>query len=94
MPSVAHHLGQLDHLRGRLDDADAWFGRAETVHDGLDSPLLRAHNDAAWAALLADRARSDDLARARFLAERALDASIMGGFGSLEADARHILTRC
>ena len=94
LPSVAHNLGQLDHLRGRLDEADAWFGRAETVHDGLDSPLLRAHNDTAWSALLADRALSDDLARARFLAERALDASTAGGFRYLEAHARQILTRC
>jgi len=94
LPSVAQHLGRLDHLRGKLDEADAWFARAETVHDGLDSPLLRAYNDTAWAALLADRRRGDDVDRARHLAERALAASTAGGFGYLEADARRVLARC
>lgn len=55
---------------------------------------LWAHNNTAWAAILADRALSEDLSRARALAERALEASMAGGFAYLQGDARQILTRC
>ncbi len=73
--AVAHDLGMLDHLLGRHDDADHWFDKAMTIHDGMESPLLVAYTDAAWSALLADRNRGDDRQRARAMAERAVAAA-------------------
>ena len=70
LPSVAYYLRMLDHRRRRLDDADVWFQRAETVHDRLDSLLLRTCNDVAWAALLADRGNAEDLVCAHFCGAR------------------------
>jgi hypothetical protein len=94
LPSVAYYLGCLDHLRGRFDDAEEWFRRAESVHDAVDSPLLRPYNDVAWASMLADRRADGDVARARTLAERGLSAALEGGFAGLAAEATLVLTRC
>ena len=61
--------------------------------EGLESPLLVAYTDAAWAELLVDRAEGDDLVRARAMAERALAAATAGGYGYIERDAAAVLTR-
>jgi hypothetical protein len=82
------------HLRGRFDDAEEWFRQAESVHDALDSPPLRAYNDVAWASMLADRRVDDDVERARTLAERGLAAARDSGFTGLAAEATLVLTRC
>jgi DNA-binding SARP family transcriptional activator len=93
LPSVAHYLGLLDHTLDRLDDADRWFTEATEIHQRMESPLLVAYTNAAWAALLADRNRGDDHERARQLAERAHAAAIAGGYGYIESDARAVLAR-
>jgi hypothetical protein len=89
--SLAHHLGLLDHTLGRLDDADHWFAESMHLHERLRSPLFVAHTQAAWSALLADRSRADDRARARDMAEQALAAATAGGYGNVERDARAVL---
>ena len=90
LPTVAHHLGTLDHLLGRHDDADRWFDEAMTIHERLESPLLGAYTQAAWAALLVDMGETT---RAEQMASDALTAAVDGGFGYIEADARAVLAR-
>jgi tetratricopeptide (TPR) repeat protein len=92
-PAVAHYLGRLDHLLGRYDEADTYFTEAMAMHERLESPLLIAHTQAAWAALLADRSRRDDDIRARAMAERALSSATAGGYGYIEADALAVLSQ-
>lgn len=93
LPSVAHHLGLLDHRAGRLDDAEHWFTEALELHERVGSPVLVAQTQAAQAALLADRNRGDDGARAREMADAALATAIAGGYGYIAADARAVLER-
>ena len=92
-PVIAYNLGRLDHHLGSPDDAERWFDEADAVHRRLDSPLLIAYSDVARAELLVDRARADDLAQARRLAEGALAAATAGGFGYIADDSRAVLER-
>jgi tetratricopeptide (TPR) repeat protein len=91
--AVAHYLGMVDHLLGRHDEADGWYERAMAIHHRMESPLLIAYTDAAWAALLADRDRGDDRERARAMAERAVEVSAARGLGYIHADAQAVLAR-
>ena len=93
LPGFAHLLGRLDHLSGRYDDAAAWFTKAMQIHEQLDSPLLIAYTNAAWAEMLAERDHADDHAQAVVKAQDALAAAVAGGFGYIEADARRVLDR-
>jgi hypothetical protein len=92
-PAVCHYLGLLDHLSGRDDDAEQWFTEALQLHERVQSPLLVAHTNAAWAAMLADRNQHDDHTRARAMAQQALDTATTGGYGYIETDARALLTQ-
>jgi hypothetical protein len=92
-PALSHYLGLLDHLVGQYDDAERWFSEALEIHERVRSPILIARTQAAWAALLADRAQGDDRPRARTMAQSALDAAAAGGCGYIEADARLVLER-
>ena len=78
-------------MLGNVDAADAWFTEAMEIHQRMESPLLVPHTEAAWAALLADRNRGDDRARARDMAARALAAAAAGGYGYIERDAQAVL---
>ena len=93
LPAFAHWLGLLDHLVGDHDTADAWFTEAHDLHQRVRSPILVAHTQAAWAALLADRHQGDDHDRASEMAQAALAAGTAGGYGYVEADARAVLER-
>jgi hypothetical protein len=90
-PAVAHYLGRLDHLLGRLDEADAWFTEAMALHERLESPVLIAHTQAAWAATLADRDTGDDQTRAVEMAERAYAVATERGYGYVARDAAAVL---
>jgi hypothetical protein len=90
-PAVAHYLGRLDHLLGRLDDADAWFAEAMVLHERLESPVFIAHTHAAWAAMLADRDIGDDRARAVEMVGQAYEAATAGGYGYVASDAAAVL---
>ena len=92
-PALCHYLGLLDHVVGHLDDADQWFAEALTMHERVQSPLLVAYTQAAWADLLAERGTGDDRERAREMAELALAAATAGGYGQVERDARAVLDR-
>jgi tetratricopeptide (TPR) repeat protein len=92
-PALCHHLGRLDNLEGRYDDAERWFTEALEIHHRVRSPFLVACTQAAWAAMLADRNRGDDRFRARTMAQAALDAAVAGGYGYVGSDARLVLER-
>jgi tetratricopeptide (TPR) repeat protein len=92
-PVIAHQLGALDHTLGRLDEAEQRFAEAEELEERLGSPTLLARTYAAWAALLADRGRGDDVERARQLAERALAIAEPRGIGVAVEPARQVLER-
>jgi hypothetical protein len=87
------HLGQLEHVLGRFDDADRSFAQAEQMHQRLDSPMLTADGNAHWAAMLVDRDAAGDHDRARSLATAALEVAVAGGFGYTESLARQVLAR-
>lgn len=91
--AVAMHLGQLEHVLGRFDDADRSFAQAEQMHQRLDSPMLTADGNAHWAAMLVDRDAAGDHDRARSLATAALEVAVAGGFGYTESLARQVLAR-
>jgi tetratricopeptide (TPR) repeat protein len=91
--AAAMHLGQLEHVLGRLDDADRSFAQAEEVHQRLESPMLVADGNAHWAAMLLDRDAPGDRKRAHELASGALDVAVAGGYGYTEALARKVLAR-
>ena len=91
--AVAHYLGRLDHLLGDYDSAERWFTEALELHERVRSPVLIATTNAAHATLLADRGRADDHARAREMANAALNAATAGGYGYVEAEARTVLDR-
>jgi hypothetical protein len=92
-PAAATVLGMLEHVLGRLDDADRSFAQGDAIHRRMTSPLLIARGEAHWAAMLADRAAPGDLERARSLATSALVAARERGFGNTERVARRVLAR-
>jgi hypothetical protein len=61
------------------------------LHERLESPVLIAHTQAAWSALLADRATRDDHTRAREMADQAHAAATAHGYGYVATDAAAVL---
>lgn len=91
-PVAGHYVGRLEHLLGRLDDADASFARAHAIHHQLRAPQYVARTEVRWAQMLVDRAQGDDHDRARTLATTARDASTdRPGWDWIERDAQAIL---
>jgi hypothetical protein len=88
---VAYYLGRLDHSLGDFSAAEQSYALADEIHRRVESPLLRLYSDVGRAALLADRAGPGEREEARTLAEAVLTASVAGGYGYLEADARAVL---
>jgi class 3 adenylate cyclase/tetratricopeptide (TPR) repeat protein len=60
--SVARHLGLLEHVMGRTDDADRSFAEALEAHQRLPAPLLAARTHLAWAESLLGRIDPDPAA--------------------------------
>lgn len=90
-PVLGHSAGKLEHLLGRYDEAEVSFRRALAIHERLESPPLIAMTQTAWAAMLTERARPEDVAQARALATAALDFARRNGYGTVERDARAVL---
>ena len=63
--AVAHHLGRLAHVLGRVDDAERHLRAAHSLHSRLGSPPLVAITEAAWATAVVevDPALATELAR-------------------------------
>lgn len=89
--AVAHAVGDLERLLGRLDEADASFEQALAVHERLQAPFFVARTQAAWAALLAERGAAGDRERARELATAALTVATLRGFQGVADAATAVL---
>jgi len=87
---VGYFLGRLDHMTGRLDEAEAWFTEAHEIARALESPLLTTYVEVAVAELWADRGEDE---RARALATSALATAEEIGLGAMAFDARTLLDR-
>ena len=72
LPAFAHVLGRLDHLSGPIRRRRRVVHEAMQIHEQLDSPLLIAYTNAAWAEMLAERDHADDRAQAVVKAQDAL----------------------
>jgi class 3 adenylate cyclase/tetratricopeptide (TPR) repeat protein len=92
-PALGHFAAKLEHLLGRYDDADASFRRALAIHELLESPILVAMTQAAWSAMLTDRAGDTDHDHARTLAGEALECAAARGWGGIEREARAVLAK-
>jgi hypothetical protein len=92
-PVVAHTIGRLEHVLGRLDDADVSFARAAELHTRLRCPPFVALTDVAWADLLVDRDGIDDHRRARAMAERARRTAAERRYAGVERAAIAVLDR-
>ncbi|MCB1256978.1 MAG: AAA family ATPase [Microthrixaceae bacterium] len=86
-PSAAHYLGCLDHILGNYNSAERWFEEALRLHSGMQSPILVATTQAAFAKMLV----AIDSERSRALASSAHKTAMAGGFGYIEADAASVL---
>jgi hypothetical protein len=92
-PVLAHTIGRLEHVLGRLDDAEASFGRAAKLHSRLRCPSFVSLTEVAWAQLLLERNENDDHARARAMAERARHTASQRRYAGVEKAAAAILER-
>jgi hypothetical protein len=91
-PVTGHYVARLEHLLGRLGDADASFARAHELHRQLRAPQFIARTEVRWAQMLTDRNQGDDHDRARALAESARNASAgRSGWDWIERDARRTI---
>jgi DNA-binding CsgD family transcriptional regulator len=81
---VASTLGLLSHCMGRYDDAERHFVTARAANTRFGARPATAQTDYLYAALLADRGRADDRARARELVNQALPAARAMGMVRLE----------
>jgi tetratricopeptide (TPR) repeat protein len=92
-PVLAHTIGRLEHVLGRLDDAEASFSRAAELHARLRCPSFISLTEVAWADLLVDRNRGDDHKRARAMAERARGTASGHRYAGVERSAIAIFDR-
>ena len=92
-PVLAHTIGRLEHVLGRLDAAEASFNRATELHARLRCPSFIALTEVAWADLLVERNRDDDHTRARAMAERARSAASRHRYAGVEKAATAIFER-
>ena len=93
-PLIGHYIARLEHLLGRLDDADASFARAHRIHQRLRAPQFVARTEVRWAEMLLDRRQGDDHANARALAAAAAGASTgQSGWDWIEREANAVIDR-
>ena len=90
--SVQRSLGRLASTLDRTAEADAFFARAEQVHEKLDAPALLARTHADWAESILSR-QDGDSTRARQLLERALSAARELGLAGVERRVKRLQLR-
>ena len=86
-----HYLAQLATLQNRMDEADAGFHAAHTLHERLGAPGWLARSRAAHATMLVRRGRPADIDRARSLAAAATEAFRALGMDSYASAAASIV---
>lgn len=91
--SISYYAGLVRHTLGDLDAAVEHLERALVVHHRLEAPFLVAYTNNALAAVLAERAATDDLRRVIDLATAALTTAERFGYGYVRRDAERLLRR-
>ena len=89
--SVAHFVGVLTAVLGRLDEADAHLARAEAAHARLPAPTWVARTRLEHGRVLLTRRAPGDAERARELLGQALATARQYGLTRLEAAAAALL---
>ena len=89
--STSYYLGRVANAMGKSDEAERHFGYALTVHAQMPSPLLLAHTQRQYAAMLLGRGAPGDRERACELAGQALNTAERLGLPYLVERARTLL---
>jgi hypothetical protein len=89
--SVAHYLGQLAHVMGRLDDGDRDFAHAAAVYQRMGAVNFTARTGLSWAQLLLDRDKPGDSDRAAELVHHAHATAAEIGMATVERRCRDLL---
>jgi tetratricopeptide (TPR) repeat protein len=82
--ALARSLGRLAHLLGRSDAAEAHFGTALSINDGIKAPYWIARTQLDYADLLRDVGKTDEAAA---IVGQALETAKRFGFAALERRA-------
>jgi class 3 adenylate cyclase/tetratricopeptide (TPR) repeat protein len=89
---VFHHsLGGLATVLGRYEDADEHFRAAHDIHERMGASYFLARTRLAWAEMLVQRDRADDLDRAQGLASAAMTTAAEDGYSRIERNAKALL---
>jgi tetratricopeptide (TPR) repeat protein len=84
---MSHYLGGLATVLGRYDEADAYFSHAAAFNDRVGAKFFGARTNLWWGRMLAERAASGDVEKARDLLERARTAAAEHGYANVERRA-------
>lgn len=85
--AMAHHLGLLETVLERFDEADAHFAAAASRHAQIPAPAWLARTRLEWARMLLTRRQPGDDGRARELLGQALTTARDLGLGGVERQA-------
>lgn len=83
-----HFLALMADATGDYHEADRHFGSSIALLDGIGAPLMTAISQVAWARSLA---RRDDVARAKELAQLALEVAVEAGATKIHLDAQELV---
>ena len=88
---VSYFLGGLATVLGRYDEADAYFAYADALNERAGATYFTAHNNLAWAKMLAERNDPGDTERARALVTTAHAVAAAHGYTDIERGAAETL---
>jgi hypothetical protein len=88
---VALFLALLATTLDRLDDAEAHFTEAHTMHERIGAPYWLALTRFEWATMLIRRNHPGDRDRAHAMLDQALATAREYGFGGVERQAMQLL---
>ena len=91
--SVAHYVGVLAAMLGRLEEADATLARAESAHARVPAPTWLARTRVERARVLLSRRAPGDVDRARELLGQALDTAGQYGLSGVQRAASSLLAQ-
>lgn len=89
--SVTHHLGVLETVLGRLEEAEVHFAAAAATHGRVGAQPWLARTRLEWARMLLGSRQPGKVGRARELLDQALGTAVDLGLGGVERDAHALL---
>jgi tetratricopeptide (TPR) repeat protein len=84
---VSTTLGGLATLLGRYDEADVYFTHSAESSDRASAKFFAARTHLLWGRMLAERARPEDVEKARDLLTTAHTSAVANGYGNVERRA-------